>query len=44
LQENVAAASVELDRDDLREIESAASQITVEGARYSEGAQRMIDR
>jgi aryl-alcohol dehydrogenase-like predicted oxidoreductase len=44
LQENVAAAAVELNRDDLREIESAASEITVQGARYSEGAQRMIDR
>jgi aryl-alcohol dehydrogenase-like predicted oxidoreductase len=44
LQENVAAASVELNRDDLREIESAASQITVQGARYSEVSQRMIDR
>ena len=44
LQENVAAASVELTADDLHDIESAASQITVQGARYSEGAQRMIDR
>ena len=44
LQENVAAASVELTADDRREIESAASQITVQGARYSEGAQRMINR
>jgi aryl-alcohol dehydrogenase-like predicted oxidoreductase len=44
LQENVAAASVELNRDDLREIESAAPQITVQGARYSETSQRMIDR
>jgi aryl-alcohol dehydrogenase-like predicted oxidoreductase len=44
LQENVAAAAVELNRDDLREIESAASQITVEGDRYSEVSQRMIDR
>jgi aryl-alcohol dehydrogenase-like predicted oxidoreductase len=44
LQENVAAAAVELNRDDLREIESAASQITVQGARYSETSQRMIDR
>jgi aryl-alcohol dehydrogenase-like predicted oxidoreductase len=35
LQENVAAAAVELNRDDLRDIESAASQITVQGARYS---------
>jgi aryl-alcohol dehydrogenase-like predicted oxidoreductase len=44
LQENVAAASVELNEGDLRDIESAASQITVQGARYSEGAQRMINR
>ncbi len=44
LQENIAAASVELTQADLRDIESAASQITVQGARYSEGAQRMIDR
>ncbi|HXO20994.1 MAG TPA: aldo/keto reductase [Thermoanaerobaculia bacterium] len=44
LQENVAAASLELTLGDLRDIESAASQITVQGARYSEGAQRMIDR
>ncbi len=44
LQENVAAASVELTEGDLREIESAASQITVQGARYSESSQRMVDR
>ncbi|HKI04116.1 MAG TPA: aldo/keto reductase [Thermoanaerobaculia bacterium] len=44
LQENVVAASVELTGSDLREIENAASQITVQGARYSEGAQRTIDR
>jgi aryl-alcohol dehydrogenase-like predicted oxidoreductase len=44
LQENVAAASVELSEGDLSEIESATSGITVQGARYSEGAQRMIDR
>ena len=44
LQENVAAAAVELSEADLREIESAASEITVQGARYSEGAQRMINR
>jgi aryl-alcohol dehydrogenase-like predicted oxidoreductase len=44
LQENVAAAAVELTGDDLRDVESAASQIAVQGARYSEGAQRMVDR
>jgi aryl-alcohol dehydrogenase-like predicted oxidoreductase len=44
LQENLAAASVELTEGDLRDIESAASQITVEGARYSESSQRLVDR
>lgn len=44
LKENVAAASVELTEADLRDIESAASQITVQGARYSEGSERMVDR
>ena len=44
LQENVAAASVELTEGDLREIQSSASEITVQGARYSEAAQRMINR
>ncbi|UQA54879.1 aldo/keto reductase [Polyangium aurulentum] len=36
LEENIGAASVELTTDDLREIESAASKITVHGARYPE--------
>jgi len=44
LQENVAAASVELTEGDLRDVERAASQITVQGARYSEAAQRMVNR
>jgi aryl-alcohol dehydrogenase-like predicted oxidoreductase len=44
LQENVAAAAVELTEGDLRDIENAASRITVQGARYSEASQRMIDR
>jgi aryl-alcohol dehydrogenase-like predicted oxidoreductase len=44
LQENIAAAAVELSEADLRDIDSAASQITVQGARYSESAQRMINR
>ena len=42
LEENLAAADVELTPDELREIEDA--QIEAEGARYSEAAQRMIDR
>jgi aryl-alcohol dehydrogenase-like predicted oxidoreductase len=44
LEENIGAVNVELTPDDLREIESAASQMTVHGARYSESSQRMIDR
>ena len=44
VEENIGAAEVELTSGDLRDIESAASQITVQGARYSEGAQRLINR
>lgn len=36
LRENVAAADVRLSRDELREIDSAASQITIQGERYPE--------
>jgi len=42
LRENLAAADVELTPDELREIDDA--QIEAEGERYSEAAQRMIDR
>jgi aryl-alcohol dehydrogenase-like predicted oxidoreductase len=44
LEENNGAASVELTTDDLRDIESAASEITVQGARYPEQAERMTGR
>jgi aryl-alcohol dehydrogenase-like predicted oxidoreductase len=44
LQENLGAVDVELTPEDLQEIESAAAQITIQGDRYSEGSQRMIDR
>ncbi|PYP50211.1 MAG: aldo/keto reductase [Gemmatimonadetes bacterium] len=44
LEENIGAASIELTPSDLREIEDAASTITVQGARYPEAVQRMIDR
>src|SRR6202023_2554267 len=36
LEENIGAVSVELTPDDLRDIDTAASKITVEGARYPE--------
>lgn len=44
LEENIGAAAIELTPDDLREIESAASQITVQGARYPEELERRAGR
>jgi aryl-alcohol dehydrogenase-like predicted oxidoreductase len=41
LEENIGAASVELTPDDLRDIEAAASKITVHGARYPEQHERL---
>jgi len=40
LDENIGAVSVELTSDDLREIDSAASKIDVQGARYPEELER----
>jgi aryl-alcohol dehydrogenase-like predicted oxidoreductase len=44
LEENIGAASIELTADDLREIESAAAEITVQGARYPERLEQMTGR
>ncbi len=44
LEENIGAVAVELTSDDLREIDSAASKITVQGARYPEHLERMTGR
>ena len=44
LDENIGAASVKLTTDDLHEIESAASRITVHGARYPEKLEQMTGR
>ena len=44
LEENVGAVEIELTRDDLSEIESAASQIEVQGARYPEHLEQMTGR
>jgi aryl-alcohol dehydrogenase-like predicted oxidoreductase len=44
LDENIGAVSVELTSDDLREIDSAASKITVQGARYPEKLEQMTGR
>lgn len=44
LEENIGATSVELTSDDLREIDSAAAKIAVQGARYPELLQKMVGR
>ena len=44
LEENLGAATVELTRDDLRDIAAAASKITVHGARYPEKLEQMTGR
>src|SRR5258706_8902896 len=44
LEENIGAATIELTSDDLREIDDAASQVTVHGARYPEHLQKMSGR
>jgi aryl-alcohol dehydrogenase-like predicted oxidoreductase len=44
LEENLGAVEIELTSDDLREIESAASQIEVQGARYPEHLEQMTGR
>jgi aryl-alcohol dehydrogenase-like predicted oxidoreductase len=44
LEENIGAVAIELTTDDLREIESAASKITVQGARYPEQLEQMTGR
>ncbi len=44
LEENIGAAAIELTADDLREIDGAASNITVQGARYPEKLEQMTGR
>ncbi len=44
LDENIGSVAVELTPDDLRDIENAASKITVQGARYPEKLERMTGR
>jgi aryl-alcohol dehydrogenase-like predicted oxidoreductase len=44
LHENIGAAAVVLTADDLREIDTAASQITVQGERYPEHLERLTGR
>jgi len=44
LEENIAAATVELTTEDLRDIGAAAANIEVQGARYPEQLQRLVNR
>jgi len=44
LEENIGAARVELTPNDLRDVESAASKITIQGARYPEHIEQMSNR
>jgi aryl-alcohol dehydrogenase-like predicted oxidoreductase len=44
LEENIGAANVELSPGDLRELETAASKISVQGARYPEELERLTYR
>jgi aryl-alcohol dehydrogenase-like predicted oxidoreductase len=44
LEENIGAVAIELTPDDLRDIDSAASKITVQGARYPEHIEQMTGR
>ena len=44
LEENIEAAAIELTRDDLSDIENAASKIEVQGDRYPEKFEQMTGR
>jgi aryl-alcohol dehydrogenase-like predicted oxidoreductase len=44
LEENIGAASLELTREDLRDIETAAAHVEVQGERYPEQLERMTGR
>jgi len=44
LEENLGAADVELTPEDLQQLESAASKIAVQGARYPEALQKLVGR
>jgi aryl-alcohol dehydrogenase-like predicted oxidoreductase len=44
LEENIGATAVELTPDELRQIDNAASNIPVQGARYPENLQKMVNR
>src|SRR5207342_3726281 len=44
LEENIGAVSIELTPEDLQQLDSAVSRIAVQGARYPEHLQQMVNR
>lgn len=44
LEENLGAVNVELTTDDLGELDNLTSQVKVQGARYGEGSQKLVNR
>ncbi|HEX5734695.1 MAG TPA: aldo/keto reductase [Blastocatellia bacterium] len=44
LEENLCAVNVELRTEDLRELDNLTSKVKVQGARYSEGSQKLVNR
>jgi aryl-alcohol dehydrogenase-like predicted oxidoreductase len=44
LEENIGAANVQLTADDLRQIDNASAKIPVQGARYPENLQKLVNR
>jgi aryl-alcohol dehydrogenase-like predicted oxidoreductase len=44
LEENLGAVNVQLSPDDLRQIDAASSKIPVQGARYPENLQKLVNR
>ena len=44
LEENIGAANVQLSPDDLRQIDNASAKIKVEGERYPENLQKLVNR
>ncbi len=44
LEQNLGAINVELTTDDLRELDNLTSQVKVQGARYGEGSQKLVNR
>jgi aryl-alcohol dehydrogenase-like predicted oxidoreductase len=44
LEENIGAVDIELTANDLRELDSLTTQVKVQGARYGEGSQKLVNR